>query len=86
MEIMGMEQIKNIRHGNFKDWFADCMETGNNEEIELMPVIMWNIWKSRNEMVFDGKERGAALICNYIQDFLQHFKAAQLNRMISSGY
>ncbi|KAL3520032.1 hypothetical protein ACH5RR_018181 [Cinchona calisaya] len=56
---------------SFKDLFRWIMETKDAQLAELLAVVTWLIWRSRNERIFEGKERDAEQIGRYTLNFLQ---------------
>lgn len=73
-----MEDIyKDGMVSNFKDRFDLIMETKGKAEAKLLAVIIWLIWKRRNEILFGGKVRETKPISNYGISLLQEFQNKQ---------
>ncbi|XP_073130841.1 uncharacterized protein [Henckelia pumila] len=44
------------------DWWQNLTTTRDSSDIEMAAILMWNIWQNRNDVVWNGKSKPAALI------------------------
>ncbi|KNA03763.1 hypothetical protein SOVF_206000, partial [Spinacia oleracea] len=62
---------------NFTDWFLWVLQSKNREQVELIAVILWNIWFDRNCVRLGGDPKYPATVVAGAQSILEAFQSAK---------
>ncbi|CAN1154003.1 Putative ribonuclease H protein At1g65750 [Linum perenne] len=72
-------RIEQQRHSieSFAEWVQPILREGPNEITEKMMVVMWPIWKERNERVWSRKSNGDDWVVQQAVELLSDWSRAQ---------
>ena len=66
---------------NVVSWLSNLLIKLKKEEMELVAVILWNLWNNRNGAVFDGSYKDPLSLVSFSLHFLSQFREANRNPM-----
>ncbi|KAM6566917.1 hypothetical protein CsatA_026045 [Cannabis sativa] len=64
-------------HDNFLSWLQSAFSNSSTAECQLITMLVWAIWKSRNELVWDTKHRAVGDVVVLAKTVLDQWKSAQ---------
>lgn len=59
---------------DFKDLFWVLKEENNHAELEVLAIVVWGIWNSRNEVKHDATSKTTIVIVNNVRRYMEEYK------------
>ncbi|XP_071921814.1 uncharacterized protein [Coffea arabica] len=78
---MGLNLARLNSAHNVVSWLSNLLIKLKKEEMELVAVILWNLWNNRNGAVFDGSYKDPLSLVSFSLHFLSQFREANRNPM-----
>ena len=67
---------------DFKVWLIDRLRHLTGEQGCLLLMILWSIWKSRNQVVWENKSAYVRMTVNLAGSMLVQWQQAQARKMV----
>lgn len=79
LEIVGTVFVQRLRalDYEFGEWFEYILEH-HRSKAELIGTVCWSIWKSRNEVVWNGNTMRAGTVVNIASAYLTQWQKVQV--------
>ncbi|XVF50659.1 hypothetical protein PTKIN_Ptkin04bG0119700 [Pterospermum kingtungense] len=62
---------------NFNDWLEKNLSRGSNDDHASVVMVIWQIWRNRNDVVWKGRRGSASHLVHAGLNFLQQWVMAQ---------
>lgn len=60
------------------DWLEESMHFLDKQAFECLILLLWNIWNSKNNLLFTSKDEKARYVWNNARNFLEDFQIHNL--------
>ncbi|XP_062114086.1 uncharacterized protein LOC133825112 [Humulus lupulus] len=69
--------VINQVHGTFAEWLETLFQTLDDDQLKIVAMICWALWRVRNDSVWKGKCARVNMVCNLAHSTLVQWTRAQ---------
>ena len=63
--------------GTFASWLTSLFQSHEGDQLKVIAMICWALWRVRNDSVWKGKQARVKSVCNLAKNTLYNWTKAQ---------